>query len=161
MKKRDFIVYHITFPNNETYVGSTSQPLNKRYAVYRNDAKTSKSPICQISTQYKFKEVSMVEVGKVKCVMGDPKVRILEEKWKKKLKPTLNVFKAYLSPSKRIKHFTHNHYKKTPNGPFNIAISGAKMQIKFYTKQNRPDMILKWEGILKEKIQNRLANQSS
>ena len=161
MEKRDFIIYHITFPNNETYVGSTSQPLNKRYAVYRNDAKTSKSPICQISTQYKFKEVSMVEVGKVKCVMGDPKVRILEEKWKKKLKPTLNVFKAYLSPSKRIKCFTHNHYKKTPNGPFNIAISGAKMQIRFYTKQNRPDMILKWEGILKERIQSRLDYQSS
>ena len=160
MEKRDFTIYHITFPNNETYVGSTSQPLNKRYAIYRNDAKTSPSPICQISTQYKFKEVSMVEVDKVRCVMGDPKVRILEEKWKKKLQPTLNVLRAYLSPKKRAKHFTHNHYKKTPNGLFNIAVSNANQRIKYYTKQNRPDMVLKWEGILEERIQNRLAHQS-
>ena len=88
-------IYHLTFPNGGDYVGSTCQKLNERYGGYRNDSKKSKSPICEVSTQYKFNEVNMVEVDRIKCPMYDSKIKILEEEWKDKLNPTLNKRRAY------------------------------------------------------------------
>lgn len=167
-------IYHLTFPCGKDYVGSTSTSFNMRYGNYRNDAKTSKSPILVISTQYRYKEVKMVEVDVIECPMFDPKIKMLEEKWIKKLTPTLNAQKAYRSPeegkeAKRLYSETWNknnkeyqkEYNKTPIGKLNSIISTAKQNIKHFTKQNRPDMILKWEGILKERIQSRLDYQSS
>ena len=167
-------IYHLTFPCGKDYVGSTLQPFNCRYGTYRYDAKRSKSPICQISTQYKFKEVSMIEVDRIECPKYDSKIKILEEEWKKKLKPTLNVHKAYQTREERVvqikeyrecnKEYNKEYnrkYSKTPKGKSYSPINVAKQQIILYTKQNRPDMILKWEGILKERIQNRLDYQPS
>ena len=171
-------IYHITFPNNDTYVGSTSTSFNMRYANYRNDYKTSKSPILEISTQYRFNEVNMVEVDRIECPMHDSKIKMLEEEWKKKLNPTLNVKKAYLTKEeererKRLYNHTNREhinkyikeYDKTPRGRLNAVISTAKMNIKLYTKQNKPNMVKKWEGILEERIQQRsqyrLASQPS
>jgi hypothetical protein len=166
-------IYHLTFPCGKDYVGSTSTSFNMRYGNYRNDAKTSKSPILVISTQYRFKEVNMVEIDRIECPMHDSKIKMLEEKWKLKLNPTLNVQKAYRSPeedkkAKRLYNHTNKkyikeyikEYSKTPKGRLNSGVADAKMNIKQYTKQNRPDMVKKWEGILEERIQNRLAHQS-
>ena len=186
-------IYHITFPNNETYVGSTSTSFNMRYGNYRNDYKTSKSPILEISTQYRFNEVNMVEVDRIECPMYDSKIKILEEEWIKKLTPTLNIQKAYQTKEeererKRLYNHTNREYLrgydkeyhttnrehinkrtkeylKTPAGKLNNIIGTAKSNIKLYTKQNKPDMVKKWEGILEERIQQRsqyrLASQSS
>ena len=87
-------IYKITFPCGNTYVGSTSQKFNNRYSRHRSNFK-SKSPICEVSTQYKFNEVNMVEVDRIKCPMYDSKIKILEEEWKDKLNPTLNKRRAY------------------------------------------------------------------
>ena len=75
-------IYHLTFPNNETYVGSSHTPFYQRYASYRGLSKKSKSPICEVSTQYEFKEVKMVEVDRIECPMYNPKIKMLEEEWR-------------------------------------------------------------------------------
>ena len=168
-------IYHLTFPCSNTYVGSTSQILKERYSRYRSTAKYHpENPICRISTNYKFKEVKMVEVDRIECPMFDSKIKMLEEKWIKKLTPTLNTKKAYRSSeetkaAKRLHNHTNREYlnkykiayNKTPPGKLNILISTAKSNIKRHTKLNRPDMVLKWEGILEERIQNRLIYQSN
>ena len=110
-----------------------------------------------------FKEVKMVEIDRIKCIMGDPKIKMLEEKWKLKLQPTLNVYKAYQTLKSKKKERRERDI--SPYGRLRDSIYTAKMNIKNYTKQNKPDMVLKWEGILKERIQQRsqyrLASQSS
>tara|TARA_R110000744_G_scaffold348949_1_gene454619 strand:- start:30 stop:656 length:627 start_codon:yes stop_codon:yes gene_type:complete len=201
-------IYHLTFPNGGDYVGSTSLTFNERYNCYRSDYKRSKSPICEISTQHRFKEVKMVEVDRIECPMHDSKIKMLEEEWKKKLNPTLNVRQAFQTKEeekirrkvydninkeyqkKRTQKYQDNNkehikactleyynnnkehhnkrsleYSKTPKGKLNLKVNNAKTSIKHYTKQNKPDMVKKWEGILEERIQQRsqyrLANQSS
>ena len=167
-------IYHLTFPCGKDYVGSTSTPFNMRYGNYRNDYKISKTPITQISISYRFKEVKMVEVDRIECPMYDSRITILEEEWKQKLNPSLNVRKAHQTKEERLlqmqeysdssKEYRNKHileYNKTTKGKLNTAISSAKNLIKNYTKQNKPNMVKKWEGILKERIQNRLDNQSS
>jgi hypothetical protein len=166
-------IYHLTFPNNDTYVGSTSQTFRKRYTGYRSAYKKSKSPICEISTQYMFDEVKMVEVNRIECPMYDSRITILEEEWIKKLNPTLNINRAHRSEEenkilwKKWVSINREHlinydkeYSKTPLVKLNKTINNAKEYIKKFTKQNRPDMVKKWEGILEERIQNRLAHQS-
>ena len=148
-------IYHLTFPCSNTYVGSTSKALNIRYSGYRGDAERSKSPICQISLKYKFEEVKMVEVDRIECSMKDPKIRMLEEKWIKKLNPTLNIYKAHQTKEEeRIRdNEWYREFYKTPQGKRSLGINNAKENIKRYTKQNRPDMVLRWEGRLKERIE--------
>ena len=147
-------IYHLTFPNNEDYVGSTSQILRKRYTGYRSAARISKSPICQISLKYKFKEVRMIEVDRIEGPMFDPKIKMLEEKWIKKLTPTLNTFSAYRTEEEErimTKEYQKDYYK-TPKGKKFLTINSARRNIKHFTKLNRPDMVSKWEGRLKERL---------
>ena len=152
-------IYHLTFPNNETYVGSTSTPFNIRYGGYRNDFKKQKTPITKTSIQYKFKEVRMIEVDRIECSRYDSKVKMLEEEWKQKLKPTLNTYKAYQTIESKKKE--RREREVSTYGRLRDSISTAKQNIKLYTKQNKPDMVKKWEGILEVRIQSRLASQSS
>ena len=167
-------IYHLTFPNGEDYVGSSYTPFYQRYASYRGLSKKSKSPILEISTRYKFKEVKMIEVDRIECIKGDSKVRMLEEEWRKKLNPTLNVNRAYRTEQENNKllkkwaddnrKYVNNYireYDQTPKGKLNRGVADAKQNIKNYTKQNRPDMVKKWESILEVRIQSRLASQSS
>jgi len=152
-------IYHLTFPCGKDYVGSTSSNFSMRYGNYRNDAKRSKSPICQISTQHRFKEVKMVEVDRVECPMSDPKIKMLEEKWKKKLNPTLNVRLAFQTEEDFKLQARRLNY--TPHALIARSIVDAKTMIKRHTQKNNFDKVLKWEGILEERIQNRLAHQST
>jgi hypothetical protein len=171
-------IYHLTFPNGGDYVGSTCQKLNERYGGYRNDSKKSKSPICEVSTQYKFNEVNMVEVDRIKCPMYDSKIKILEEKWKKKLNPTLNINKAHRTKeenkemiglwnkvNKELVSKRQRKYDLSPIGKLNSVIYDARQMVKHHTKKNNLNMVSKWEGILEERIQQRsqyrLASQSS
>ena len=103
-------IYHITFPNNDTYVGSSHTPFYQRYASYRGLSKKSKSPICEVSTRYEFKEVKMVEVDRIECPMYNPKIKMLEEEWRKRLNPTLNIRKAYLSSEEDKKNRKQAHF---------------------------------------------------
>jgi len=156
-------IYHLTFPCSQDYVGSTSQTLRQRYHRHGSNAKKSNAPICEISTQHRFKEVKMVEVDRIECPKYDLKIRMLEEKWKRKLNPTLNAQKAYRTEEERkiqVKECIKEYYK-TPQGKRTSGIKDAKDMIKYYTKQNRPDMVLRWEGRLEERIQNRLIHQSN
>jgi len=152
-------IYHLTFPCSNTYVGSTSQILRERYSRYRSDAKKSKSPICQISTQHRFKEVKMVEVDRIECPMFDSKITILEEKWKRKLNPTLNVRQAFQTEEEEKLQMRRLNY--TPRALMARSIVDARSMIKRHTQKNNFDMVLKWEGILEERIQNRLIYQSN
>ena len=125
-----------------------------------------------------FKEISMIEVDRIKCIKGDSKVKMLEEEWRVKLNPTLNINRAYRSEEENNKllkkwaddnrEYTNNYireYNQTFKGKLNRGIADAKQNIKLYTKQNKPNMVKKWEGILEERIQQRsqyrLASQSS
>ena len=145
-------IYKITFPCGNTYVGSTSTPFNKRYNSHRSSYKKNpiKPPINEVSEQYMFNEIKMVEIDRIGCHMNDPKIRILEEEWKTKLKPTLNIRKAHETQEER--KIRLHEYDKTPKGRLYEGIGNARQYIKLYTKQNRPDMVKKWEGILKEKL---------
>jgi len=152
-------IYHLTFPCGKDYVGSTSQILKERYHRYRSDYKKSQSPICEISTQYMFNEVSMVEIDRIECPKYDSKIKILEEKWKRKLNPTLNIRKAFQTDEEvKLQIRRHNY---TPKSIISRAIVDAKSMIKRHTQKNNFDMVKKWEGILEERIQSRLASQSS
>ena len=160
MKKVIHKIYHLTFPSGKDYIGSTCQKLNERYGGYRNDYKKyPNNPVNKVSIQYSFNEVRMVEIDRIKCIKYDPKVKMLEEEWKQKLKPALNTYKAYQTLESKKKERRERDI--SPYGRLRDSIYTAKMNIKNYTKQNRPDMILKWEDILKERIQSRLDYQSS
>ena len=167
-------IYHLTFPNNETYVGSTSQTFRKRYTGYRSTYKISDTPICEVSIQYMFEEVKMVEVDRIECIKSDPKIKILEEEWKKKLNPTLNIRRAFRTKEEKSLqklewgvinreqvNTIQRKYDTSTKGRLNSIISDAKAMIKHHTKKNNPNMVKKWEGILEERIQSRLASQSS
>ena len=153
-------IYHLTFPCGKDYIGSTCQKLNERYGGYRNDYKKyPNNPVNKVSIQYSFNEVRMVEIDRIKCIKYDPKVKMLEEEWKLKLQPILNVYKAYQTNESKKKE--RKERAQLEKGKLRDAVYTAKQNIKRYTKQNRPDMVLKWEGILEERIQNRLDHQSS
>lgn len=158
-------IYKITFPCGNTYVGSTSIPFNCRYGNHRQEYKRSESPINKVVIQYKFKEVSMVEVDRIKCPMYDPRIKMLEQKLIKKLNPTLNTRQAHRTEED---HFGYHkgwrkndgvrflnyerEWVKTPQGKKTKTINSAKVNIKKYTNQNRPDMVKKWEERLKERL---------
>tara|TARA_R110002051_G_C8462325_1_gene458603 strand:- start:26 stop:508 length:483 start_codon:yes stop_codon:yes gene_type:complete len=97
MKVKLHKIYQITFPCGNTYVGETTQPLNKRYHSHRSDSKIGrggelKNELC---VKYIFNEVSMVVL---ECVEGTKRnAEVIEQKWIDKLKPTLNVKRGFNS----------------------------------------------------------------
>ena len=162
-------IYKITFPCGNTYVGSTFTTFQTRYKNHRSrfKFKPTKPMVNEISEKHTFGEVKMIELDSIRCVKGDPEVRILEEKWKRKLNPTLNIRKAHITKEEKIKYFREKaqeynnkpevkeklaRWFLTPEGKRTSTINHARQYIKLYTKQNRPDMVKKWEGILKERL---------
>ena len=116
MEKILYKIYELTFPCGNNYVGSTSQRFNKRYTVHRcyYQHKDKKPPINQLAEQYLFKEISCVELDRIECIKGDEKIRILEEKWKKKIHPTLNTYVAHVTNAEdkeRMSQYGKRHYK--------------------------------------------------
>ena len=178
MVKKDYKIYLLTFPNKNTYVGHTSQKLNQRYYRHCYDAKiikveTLKSKLC---LKHKFNEVEMVEVDRIFGVYNDAEK--LEQKWINNLNPTLNTNKSHRTEEDQAEYYRQSslryHRKnkelilarikiksKTPIWKLTQSIYDAKRNIKKFTKQNRPNMVLKWEGLLEERIQNRLIYQSN
>ena len=101
METKLYKVYEITFPKGDSYVGSTSSSFSRRYITQQSTAKRKQKLNKTLTTkeilltQYGFDEISMVEVDRIECVKDDPQIRMLEEKWKNKLSPNLNIYKAY------------------------------------------------------------------
>ena len=88
-------IYEILFGDGSSYVGSTAQRLSKRlYEHKKNSASSNMKKAFKDNTDYRI-----VLIEKWDCVDKD-ELRMREQYWLDKKKPSLNMTSAYTSPEK-------------------------------------------------------------
>ena len=157
-------LYKFSIPTGEYYFGSTRNRLCERKSAHKTKLR-SNSHIPQLQKWYNqggslddmvFEELDTGDQYKIKCAehsivkdhIDGPKCLNKQVPWPPEVVKVL-IEEGY---DQAIKHPIIQSWSKTTAGRMNDSIQNARKYIKMYSKQNRPNMVKKWEGLLEERL---------
>ena len=172
-------LYKLSLPSGEYYYGSTSKEFNNRKSIhisglkqnthhskylqewYNSGGELSKIVWDELDTGGEYK-IRCAEHYIIKEYINNPKClntripyppHILKVAMEKGWREADKEFTRYYNKKRDT-----SAWYKTPQGKLNTAVENARARIKDYTKQNRPDMVKRWEIRLKERLYERNSN---
>ena len=177
---RIWTLYKFSIPTGEYYFGATRQLFRFRRDSHKKHLRDGTHSIKSLqewfTTKGKLSDIVWDELEKgdeykIRCAehyiikdhIDDPKclntnipwpphiVKVLIEEGKEEAQRQLSRERSKESNKK----YDHSAWQKTPQGKLNVAVRNAIRNIKDYTKQNRPDMVERWEIKLKERLYER------
>ena len=164
-------LYRISIPSGEYYYGSTSMRVSQRRSVHTanlREGKHKSKPLQEWfnsggkQSEIVWDELETGDEYKIRCEehyiikkhIDDSKclnIRI-------PFPPHLIKISMEQGPVAAQKQYTKENtpsWNMTPRGKMNSGLISARNYIKMYTKQNRPDMVKRWEIILKQRLDER------
>ena len=89
----DGVIYKIEICN-EIYIGSTIEKINIRQKNHNHDLKRKNQKLQIFCRENNINKITLIELEKIK-VNNKKELKIIEQEYINKLKPTLNTHRAY------------------------------------------------------------------
>lgn len=157
-------LYKFSIPTGEYYFGSTKTRLCERKSAHKTRLRANTSIIKSLQKWYNqggnldnmvFEELDIGDQYKIRCAehyivkdhIDDSKCLNTQVPWPPEVVKVL-IEEGY---DQAIKH-PLVQWSKTPRGKIYEGVNNARKYVRMYSKQNRPDMLKKWEGILSERL---------